>query len=207
MKHIIDCQHCGKEFEGKRSTATYCSPSCRQMAYVKRSDAEYRRRMLDEKSFIQPATVNKVPSQSKLASTNHSNTTVLPSTNMGYTGSYRQLPVNNQSVTDNIPKESEQQSVVNVNTHLKQWIQELLSYESKKEINRSQIRFLLFDINRFIRNERNVIPKEYPHTAFIEKSLIPKLERMLAHAQANRLFSFRLTIPEDFKKEMAEILK
>ena len=64
MKHIIDCQHCGREFEGKRSTATYCSPSCRQIAYVRRADADYRRRMLEEKSFMQPATVNNFRTQS-----------------------------------------------------------------------------------------------------------------------------------------------
>ena len=132
---------------------------------------------------------------------------MLPSTNIGYTGSYRQLPVNNQSVTDNIPKESEQQSIANVNTHLKQWIQELLSYESKKEINHSQIRFLLFDINRFIRNEGDTIPKGYSHTAFIGKNLIPKLERMVAYSLVNRLFSFRLTIPEGFKEELIKVIQ
>jgi len=122
------------------------------------------------------------------------------------TGRYRQLPVNSEAHTDILAKESEQKNTTNVNKHLKKWIDELLSYEKKVEASRSQIKYLLFDINHFLNYERNNIPNDYPHTIFIKKSLMPKLERVIENAQANRLFTFKFVIPEDFKKELAHIL-
>lgn len=58
MKYNKNCLHCYQEFERKRSTATYCSDSCRQMTYMNRLDANYKRGLLEEKSFLLPVTVN-----------------------------------------------------------------------------------------------------------------------------------------------------
>jgi hypothetical protein len=40
MNYILNCKHCGQEFNGKRSTATYCSDSCRVRACQVRNESE-----------------------------------------------------------------------------------------------------------------------------------------------------------------------
>ena len=50
----INCQHCGKAFTAQRSTARYCSDSCRVQAHRARKEAakpKQRRRPLPQQYF------------------------------------------------------------------------------------------------------------------------------------------------------------
>jgi len=190
------------------------------MAYIKRTDADYRRRMLDEKYPMQPAAVNNVQTQSMLASTNHHHTTVLPSTNSGYTGSYRQSPVNNPpenlmqaSTADNklTAKQPERTTIDKIkieyaNKKLKHWITELLGYASEREIHKYKIKTLLLFVNNFCNHEKRSLPHNYPHHNFIDTRLKPKLEGLLKYMESNRIRTAEFTIGDNFKRELTDIL-
>lgn len=213
------CNYCEAEFTAKRSTASYCSPSCRQMAYIKRSNEAYNRYEQAKKSSMQSVSVNKNSSQSGLASTNNTHSTELTSTNSGYIGAYRQSSVNNPpenimqaSIPDNklMEKQPERNIIDEIkieyaNKKLKQWITELLGYASRGEIHKYKLKKNLLFVNNFCNYEKRSLPLDYPHNNFIDTRLKPKLEGLLKNMESNKIRTAQFTIDDNFKKEMQDI--
>ena len=50
----MKCIQCNKEFEAKRSTARYCSPACRKLAFLKVSVPEVSVPVVTDKDLIKP---------------------------------------------------------------------------------------------------------------------------------------------------------
>lgn len=111
------------------------------------------------------------------------------------------------SINKQIDEVSERIAVNKTNYKLKGWIEKLLEYEIKPEIFRHEVLYLLENIDFFLSNERSNLPLTYPYLDFIEKELIPKLERVIERFDLKRLLTFKLSIPEDFRKELTDILE
>ena len=204
--HTVICEHCEAEFQGQRSTARYCSHSCRQMSYAKRLNQREKEWKEQNKYPIQSSTVNSFYNKSdiqsiekRLASITEAHVTLLPSTKEAYTGSYR------QSISNKNERDSDETQIIRVNSRLKSWINELLRIESEEETHPFKIRKLLHEIKYFWNNEKESLSKDYAYTDFITNQLIHRLQTICEQLQSQQLKRFKLIIEDDFKTELEKV--
>lgn len=232
------CLHCKAYFIPVRSDAKFCSHSCRQMAYVERSNSNDNI-PVDQKTKVE-INVNENGTNKYLTSKfdacdalqlsiGEKNNNETPSINRQEneksvvktaqkTGdkaakkkfSKEKKTLRRQqyfsSINKQIDEVSKRIAVNNTNYKLKGWIEKLLEYETKSEIFRHEIQHLLESIIFFLSNERSNLPLTYLYSDFIENALTPKLERVIESFDLQKLLTFKLVIPQEFRKELTDIL-
>jgi hypothetical protein len=225
--NMKQCLQCKTNFIPARSDAKFCSPSCRQTAYAERLNSNEN--LHDDGKGNAELNVNETDVNKHLTSIFDAYNTLLPSI-MKIQGD--ELPSSNRQenkkmlpkpgdkaikipwrrqhylskIHRKIDKVSERIAVYNVNFELKGWIEKLFEYEYKREIFRHNIEKLLQRIFFYYSNVRSILPLTYPHADFIENELIPKLERMLEALVEERLLTFKLVIPKDFREDLMDIM-
>jgi len=212
------CTYCEEKFQAQRSTAAYCSASCRQMAYKKRLDEKYKKYIQEENSSIQALSVNPNSPFKKLASTIKEDSVNLPSTNsinVGKCSLKQESNINQESTSDaSIVNEMEairkflnQLSIDNANEKLKEWIEEILKFNSKGMIYKIDLSTLIFNINLFCKYDAPKLPPNYPFLSFINNYLKPKLENMYMAIKASKELKFHFKINEEAREKLEKVYK